>query len=79
MPRYFFDVHDGSLIRDEIGRVLDEDEATLRSEALKVAANLMRAEAEDAEETALLLAVRDEEDHTALKVRVICQVESGHD
>ncbi|GLS44468.1 DUF6894 family protein [Methylobacterium brachythecii] len=74
MPRYFFDVHDGVDLRDEIGRDL-ESGSILRAEALKVVTALMAAEADDARETTLVLTVRDAAGVTPLKVRLVCQVE----
>lgn len=74
MPRYYFDLNDGSDHRDEIGRDL-EGGTILRVEALRVIIRLMDAEAEDAKETTLVLTVRDEAGATPLKVRLVCQVE----
>ncbi|MBB3901124.1 DUF6894 family protein [Methylobacterium brachythecii] len=74
MPRFYFDIHDGATIRDEIGRVLTSREE-VRREALKVALKLLAAEAEDARETALVLTVRDEAGGVSLRIRVVSQVE----
>ncbi|MCE4225010.1 hypothetical protein HCU64_14715 [Methylobacterium sp. C25] len=74
MARFFFDIHDGVEVRDEIGREL-EPGPILRTEALKVVARLMEAEAEDAKETTLLLTVRDSYGSIHLKIRLVCQVE----
>ena len=74
MPRYFFDIHDGVELRDEIGRDL-ESGAILRAEALQAATRLVAAEAEDSKETTLILTVRDAAGAMSLKVRVVCQVE----
>lgn len=76
MPRYFFDVYDGTDLRDEVGRELEDDDAIIRAEALHVIAKLMKAEAEDAKETALILTVRDETGAKPLTVRLVCQVEA---
>lgn len=74
MPRYFFDVNDGAELRDETGRDL-EGGAILRAEALQVVTALMKAEAEDAKDTTLVLSVRDETGGIILKVRLACQLE----
>jgi hypothetical protein len=74
MPRYFFDVNDGAEHRDEIGRELEAG-AILRAEALQVATALMKAEADDAKETTLVLSVRDVNADTRLRIRLVCQVE----
>ncbi|MBB3903855.1 DUF6894 family protein [Methylobacterium brachythecii] len=74
MSRYFFDIDDGSVIHDEIGREI-RDDRTLRREALGVVTALMAAEAEDAKETTLVLSARDEAGKLSLKVRMVCQVE----
>ncbi|MEE7457561.1 hypothetical protein MPAR168_23490 [Methylorubrum populi] len=75
MPRYFFDVHDGIDVRDEVGRELEDNDAILQAEALQVVTELMKAEAADAKETALILTVRDKNGGIAFRVRLICQVE----
>lgn len=75
MPQYFFDMDDGTALRDEIGRELENDETILRAEALQVISNLMKAEAEDARESTLILTVRDEIGSIVLQVRLVCQVE----
>ncbi|GLS44772.1 hypothetical protein GCM10007884_27610 [Methylobacterium brachythecii] len=74
LSRYFFDIDDGSVIHDEIGREI-RDDRTLRREALGVVTALMAAEAEDAKETTLVLSARDEAGKLSLKVRMVCQVE----
>ena len=73
MPKYFFDIHDGCAIRDDIGRNI-EGGGILRAEAVKVATMLMREEAETGNETTLVLTVRDEAGGTPLTVRLVCQV-----
>lgn len=74
MPRYFFDVNDGVELRDRVGRDV-EGGAILRAEALQVATALMKAEAEDAKETTLVLSVRDETGAIILRVRLACQLD----
>lgn len=74
MPRYFFDVNDGTEHRDEIGREL-KGGADMKSEALRVIAALLAAEAEDAKETTLVLSVRDASSAKHLEVRMACQIE----
>ncbi|MCE4225591.1 hypothetical protein HCU64_17705 [Methylobacterium sp. C25] len=74
--RYYFDINDGTEVRDEIGRVLEGGEI-LRAEALRVITRLTAAEAEEARETTLVLAVRDQVGKTALKVRIVCQLEEA--
>ncbi|QDI83136.1 hypothetical protein E8E01_23335 [Methylorubrum populi] len=74
MSRYFFDINDGNLLRDEVGRDLEGGEI-MRAEALQVAASLMQAEAGDAKETAFVLTVRNETGGECLRIRLVCQVE----
>lgn len=74
MPRYFFDVNDGTEHRDEVGREL-EGGAILRAEAIQVVTALMKAEAEEAKETTLVLTVRDEAGAIPLRLRLVCQVQ----
>lgn len=74
LPRYYFDVDDGSEMRDEIGREL-ADGADVRAEALQVIVALLAAEAEDAADTTLVLSVRDAFGTIPLKVRMVCQIE----
>ncbi|GJE54820.1 MULTISPECIES: DUF6894 family protein [Methylobacterium] len=74
MPRYFFDVNDGTEHRDEIGREL-KGCADMKSEALRVIAALLAAEAEDAKDAMLVLSVRIATGAITLKVRMACQVE----
>ncbi|WP_238231944.1 DUF6894 family protein [Methylobacterium thuringiense] len=78
MPRYYFDVTDGTEIRDEIGRELEEG-SILRAETLQTAARLLIAEAEDSKETTLVLTVRDEANAIPLRVRLACQLENIRD
>ncbi|GEP10910.1 DUF6894 family protein [Methylobacterium gnaphalii] len=75
MGRYFFDIDDGSVIADEVGREIG-DGTMLRREALRVVTALMAAEAEDARETTLVLSARNEAGKISLKVRMACQVET---
>lgn len=74
MPRYFFDLNDGTQLRDEIGREL-KNRNSLRAEAIRVVTALVAAEAGDAKDTTLVLSVRDEAGFIPLKVRIACQVE----
>lgn len=74
MPRYFFDMHDGAEIRDEIGREIDHP-ALVRREALRVATALAAEEGEDGNQCSLELTVRDEGGARVLSVRLVCQVE----
>lgn len=74
MRRYYFDIDDGTFIRDEVGRAMEGDDI-LKAEALQVAAELMKAEAKEAKETAIQLSVRDETGEQKLVIRVVCQVE----
>lgn len=74
MSRYYFDIVDGTLIRDEIGREIDTPLA-LRREALRIMTSLAAEEAEDAKDCSLHLTVRDETGATQLAIRLVCQVE----
>ncbi|GJD82467.1 DUF6894 family protein [Methylobacterium haplocladii] len=76
MPRFFFDVNDGAEMRDEIGREVSNG-AGVKTEALRVIAALLTAEAEDAAETTLVLSVRDDSGAIPLKLRMVCQVEEA--
>ncbi|MCE4222775.1 hypothetical protein HCU64_03345 [Methylobacterium sp. C25] len=76
MPRFYFDIYDGADIRDEVGRILTSKQS-VRQEALKVALNLLAAEAADARESALVLTVRDEAGKTSLRIRVVSQIEES--
>lgn len=67
-------MNDGTEHRDEIGRELERG-AILRAEALQVATTLLKAEADDTQETTLVLTARDEVGATPLKVRLVCQVQ----
>lgn len=74
MPRYFFDVNDGTEQRDEVGRVLEGVE-TLRARALQLAAALAKVEADDANEAVFVMTVRDEAGALPFRVRMVCQIE----
>lgn len=74
MSRYYFDIDDGNEIRDVVGRAMDGGDV-LREEALTVIADLMKAEAKDAKETALRLTVRDDGGNQCLIIRLVCQIE----
>lgn len=76
MPRFYFDIHDGLDIRDDVGRELP-DRAAVREEALQVATKLLAAEAADSKETTLVLTVRDETGATPLKIRLVSQIEES--
>lgn len=76
MPRFFFDVHDGVDIHDEVGRELAGRDA-VREEALSVAIKLLAAEAADSKETTLVLTVRDEAGETPLRIRLVSQIEES--
>lgn len=74
MPRFYFDMHDGVDIRDEVGRDL-ADKAAVREEALDVAIKLLAAESADSKETTLVLTVRDEAGASPLTIRLVSQIE----
>ncbi len=74
MPRYFFDIHDGADLRDEIGREIS-DPLVLRREALRVMTSLMAAEAEDSQDCTLVLTVRNETDDVVMTIRLVCQMD----
>ena len=76
MPRYFFDIHDGAEIRDEIGREI-EHPALVRREALRVATALAAEEGEDESACSLVLTVRDEAGGDVLSVRLVCRVQEA--
>ncbi len=74
MPRYFFDIHDGVDLRDEVGREIG-DPLALRREALRVMTSLMAAEAEDSQDSTLVLAVRNETGDVVMTIRLVCQID----
>ncbi|GJE75706.1 MULTISPECIES: DUF6894 family protein [Methylorubrum] len=74
MPRFFFDIHDGADLRDEVGREISEPLA-LRREALRVMTTLMAAEAEDSQDCALTLSVRNENGDCVMTIRLVCQID----
>lgn len=74
MPRFFFDIDDGYVIRDRVGRELD-DVTAARHEASKVASGLVGEEMTDGDGLTLVLSVRCEDGSIALRIRMVCQVE----
>ncbi len=74
MSRYFFDIHDGVDLRDEVGREIG-DPLALRREALRVMTSLMAAEAEDSQDSTLVLTVRNETDDVVMTIRLVCQID----
>lgn len=74
MPRYFFDIHDGVDLRDEVGREIG-DPLVLRREALRVMTSLMAAEAEDSQDSTLVLTVRNETGDGIMTIRLVCQID----
>ncbi|GAB6843585.1 hypothetical protein HNR00_001110 [Methylorubrum rhodinum] len=74
MPRYFFDIHDGVALSDEVGREIG-DPLALRREALRVMTSLMAAEAEDSQDCTLVLAVRNETGDDVMTIRLVCQID----
>ena len=76
MPRYFFDIHDGVELRDDVGREIAEPLA-LRQEALRVMTTLMAAEAEDSQDCTLVLSVRNGAGERVMTIRLVCQIDDG--
>lgn len=74
MPRYYYDIDDGSEIRDQIGREID-DPQTLRRDALKVVTALSASEGEDSDGCSIVLRVRDQRGAIVLVLRMVCQVD----
>lgn len=74
MARYFFDIHDGAEIHDDIGREV-ENRHMLRQEALTVITGLAAAEGEDCDGYTIVLKVRNEAGSTALTLRMVVQVD----
>ncbi|SFL45814.1 DUF6894 family protein [Methylorubrum salsuginis] len=74
MARYFFDIHDGADLRDEVGREIG-DPLALRREALRVMTALMAAEAEDSQDSTLVLTVRNETGDGVMTIRLVCQID----
>ncbi len=74
MARYFFDIHDGADLRDEVGREIG-DPLALRREALRVMTALMAAEAEDSQDCTLVLTVRHESGDAIMTIRLVCQID----
>lgn len=76
MPRYFFDISDGTDLRDEVGREISEPLA-LRREALRVMTALMAAEAEDSQDCTLVLTVRNGNGDGVMTIRLVCQIDDA--
>ncbi|MEE7457534.1 MULTISPECIES: DUF6894 family protein [Methylobacteriaceae] len=76
MPRYFFDINDGTDLKDEVGREIREPLA-LRREALRVMTALMAAEAEDSQDCTLVLTVRNGNGDSVMTIRLVCQIDDG--
>ncbi|GJE70138.1 DUF6894 family protein [Methylorubrum podarium] len=76
MPRYFFDINDGTDLKDEVGREI-QDPLALRREALRVMTTLMAAEAEDSQDCTLVLTVRNGDGDGVMTIRLVCQIDDG--
>lgn len=76
MPRYFFDINDGTDLQDEVGREI-RDPLALRREALRVMTTLMAAEAEDSQDCTLVLTVRNGSGDSVMTIRLVCQIDDA--
>jgi len=75
MPRYFFDIHDGIQVIDEVGQDLPDDEVA-KGEAYKIAANVAgttKALANDG--CALTVVVRSSPADTVMTIRLVFNVD----
>ncbi|GLS46232.1 DUF6894 family protein [Methylobacterium brachythecii] len=75
MPRYFFDVHDGVEVRDDVGRVFADQEGA-RREALQLAADYAKVVENLSASGLLVVTVRSEAGETVAVVRLICQIDA---
>lgn len=76
MPRYYFDIHDGFELRDDVGRDI-KDLRAARTEALTVITGLAAAEGEDSDGYTIVLDVWDEAGANVLTVRMVCQLDDA--
>lgn len=75
MPRFFFDVHDGINVIDDVGQDLPDLEAA-KAEGIRIAGGFATRSAMLCEGGgALLVAIRDGPDSVALNVRLVFNVE----
>ena len=73
MARYFFDVHDGQVVSDRIGREI-ADLSSVRRESLQVATRRAADDARDGRPCTIVLNVRDDRGDAVLTVNLVCQV-----
>lgn len=76
MPRFYFDAHNGVLVRDEQGRDLADVTAAQR-EAVRVAADFASDPDRLIDEGVMVVSVRDEADAVVTTVRLVCLVEAA--
>lgn len=69
MPRYFFDVHDGVQILDDVGQPFP-DIATAKLEAMRIAAGFVCRPSHADEGGAVVIAIRDAPDSVLATVRL---------
>lgn len=74
MPRYYFDVHDGTERRDPVGRELDGFEQASR-EAGTIVASVAANELPDNPDITVIVNVRDGSGAGVLILRMVCQAE----
>ncbi|GLS46258.1 DUF6894 family protein [Methylobacterium brachythecii] len=74
MTNFFFDVHDGISVRDDIGRQLPDIEAA-RREAIQIAAKYAKDPENLGAGGLLVVSVRNTGDAVVLTIRLVCQIE----
>ena len=74
MPRYFFDVRDGSVTRDDVGLEFDSIDAA-RSEAARALAEMARDVLPGAYARELTIEVRDESNEPLLRAALRFEVQ----
>ncbi|GLS42606.1 DUF6894 family protein [Methylobacterium brachythecii] len=77
MPRYFFDIHDGEVSRDEAGMVLFSEEAA-RREAYSIVSRYASNPINLIMDGLVVVTVRDGPHSEVLTLRLVCQ-EDGLD
>jgi hypothetical protein len=74
MPRYFFDIHDGVDVRDDVGKEFPNSEAA-RQEAVQLASEYAQFPDNLSASGLLIVSARDLAGSTITTVRLVCQIE----
>lgn len=79
MPHYYFDIHDGIHVIDDVGQDLPDLEVA-KGEAMKIAAGIAGTSKALAENgCALTVVVRTAPDETVITVRLVFNIEAAQD